>query len=140
MSITPRRFMIVAGLFLVWNLLGDAAYLMQVSADLDALAKTDPYTAGIWRAMPVWAWSAYAVAVWGGTLASVLLLLKRSLSVPLFVVSLLAVIAQFGYTFLATDLLAVKGWGTAVFPAVIFAIGVVELAYARATQQRGVLR
>lgn len=54
---------IVAGVLLLWNLMGAGAYLMQVTADLDALARTDPVTVEAFRAMPDWAWSAYAIAV-----------------------------------------------------------------------------
>lgn len=136
----PKSFYVIATLFLLWNVMGDAAYLMQVTADLDALAKTDPYTASIWAAMPQWAWAAYAIAVWGATLASLLLLLKRSLAVPLYALSLAAVIVQFGYSFLGTDLLAVKGIGAAAFPAFIVIVGVVQLLYARSAKAQGWLR
>ena len=43
---------IVATGLLLWNLMGAGAYLMQATADLDALAQTDPDTAATFAAMP----------------------------------------------------------------------------------------
>ena len=56
-----RKFWIIAVLILLWNLLGDAAYLMQASADIDEIAARDPVQAQAFREMPGWAWSAYAI-------------------------------------------------------------------------------
>ncbi|MBC2666537.1 sugar transporter [Novosphingobium flavum] len=134
------RFRMISLAFLVWNLTGDGAYLAQSSADLDALARTDPITADAFRAMPWWAWSAYAAAVWGGTAAAIALLMRRRLAVPLFALALVAVVIQFGWTFLGYGLIAKKGIGTVAFPLVIAVIGLAELAYARARRADGTLR
>lgn len=133
-------FIVIGIIFLLWNLMGDAAYLMQVTQNLSELAKTDPYQARIFSVMPQWAWAAYAVAVWGGTLATILLLMKRRTAVPLYALSVVAIVVQFGYTFLATDILAVKGWSTTIFPLFIFAMGVAQLLYARSLAAKGILK
>ena len=137
---TPRSFYIVGVLALLWNLMGDAAYLMQVTADLPQLARTDAYQANLFAQMPGWAWAAYAIAVWGGTVATIALLMRRRFAVPLYAVSLIAVLVQFGHSFLGTDLLAVRGAGTALFPAMIVIIALALLLYARRMAKRGVLR
>ncbi|MEJ7926910.1 sugar transporter [Sphingobium sp. AN641] len=133
-------FIVVGVVILLWNLMGVAAFAMQYSADLAELAKTDPYTARIFAAMPGWAWAAYAVAVGAGTLGAILLLMKRPAAVPLFALSVVAVLAQFGYSFLGTDLLAVKGAGSAIFPAVILVAAIAQYLYARSLVVKGVLR
>ncbi len=71
----PRAFQLIGILLLLWNLMGIGAFIMQYSADLNQLAKTDPYAAKIFAAMPAWAWVAYAVAVGAGRLGAILLLL-----------------------------------------------------------------
>lgn len=134
-----RSLTVIGIIFLAWNLTGDAAYLMQVTMNTDELAKTDPYTARIFTQMPAWVWAAYAVAVWGATIASILLLMRSRLAVPLYALSLAAIVAQFGYSFLGTDLLAVKGAGAAAFPLFIFIMGVVQFTYARIMARRGIL-
>lgn len=135
-----RRFWIIAAAILIWNLMGDVAYTMQASADLDALARTDPVTAAAFRSMPVWAWIAYAVAVWIGTLAAVLLIARRRKAWIFFALSLAGVVVQFSWSFLGFGMVAAKGWSTAVFPAVIFAIALASLLYARAKAKDGTLR
>jgi len=135
-----RKFWIIAAAILVWNLIGDAAYLMQVTADHDAMAKTDPVTAEAFRSMPPWAWSAYAVAVWGGTAAAVALILRRGAAAWLFLLSLTGVVVQFGWTFLVYGLIAKKDASTVIFPLVIAAITMASLLYARAKSSDGTLR
>ncbi|APL93310.1 hypothetical protein Sj15T_19250 [Sphingobium sp. TA15] len=136
----PRSFRIVGILLLLWNLMGVGAFIMQYTADLDQLAKTDPYTARIFAAMPGWAWTAYALAVGGGTLGAILLLLRKAAAAPLFLLSVIAVIAQFGYSFIGTDLLAVKGATAAIFPAAILIVALFQWRYARGLIAKGVLR
>jgi len=135
-----RTFWIIAALLLAWNLMGDMAYLMQVSADLDELAKTDPVTAEAFRSMPTFAWSAFAIAVWVGTAGAIALLLRRKVAWVLFAVSLAGVIVQFGWTFLGTDLLAQKGFGSAIFPLFIAAVALFSTLYARRKAADGTLR
>lgn len=136
----PRGFWAVAILLLLWNIIGDTAYLMQVTANLDELARTDAYTARAFAEMPKWAWSAYAIGVWSGTAAAIALLLRRRLAVWLFMLSLVAVVAQFGRVFMFTDLIAVKGPTAAIFPIVIFAIGAFAVHYSRRGSREGWLR
>ncbi|WP_167303618.1 sugar transporter [Sphingobium vermicomposti] len=137
----PSRSVNILGLILLgWNLMGLVAFILQYDADLSTLAKDDPYTAQIFAQMPGWAWAAYAVAVSAGTLGATLLLMRKAAAVGLFLLSVIAVIVQFGYSFLGTDLLAVKGAATAIFPAIIFAIAVAQTAYARHLRAKGILR
>lgn len=80
------------GLFaLLWNSLGAANYLMQVNAD--SLAMYREAERAVIESRPAWATGGFAIAMFGGTLASVLLLLKKSVAFYVFVVSLLGVIA-----------------------------------------------
>lgn len=135
-----RSFWTIAVILLLWNLMGDAAYLMQVTADLDELAKSDPITADAFRAMPQWAWAAYAIAVWIGTAGAIALLMRRKFAWVLFAVSLIAVLVQFGWTFLGYDLVAKKDATTAIFPLVIVAITLFSTVYARRKAADGTLR
>lgn len=135
-----NRFRTIAIFILLWNLIGDAAYLTQVTADLDQLAQTDPIGAEAFRAMPAWDWSAYAIAVWGGTAAAIALLARRRIAVPLFALSLAAIVVQFGWTFLVFGLAAKKGAATIAFPLLIAAVGLAQLLYARARAADGTLK
>ncbi|MBO9581108.1 MAG: sugar transporter [Sphingobium sp.] len=122
----------VAALFLLWNVVGVSAFVMQWSMDLTELAKTDPYQARTFAEMPNWAWATYAVAVMAGTLGALCLLLRRRLAVLLSAIEVIAVLIQFGYTFFGTDLMAHKGLSeTAPLPAAIILIAILQFFYAR---------
>lgn len=136
----PRFFAVFGVLLLLWNLMGVAAFVMQYNADLTVLARTDPTTARAFAEMPDWIWAVYAVAVVAGTVGAVALLMKKAMAATLFLVCLIAVIVQFGYTLFGTDLLAVKGAASAAFPALIILIALIQLLYARRLVARGVLR
>jgi len=127
-------------LFLLWNLLGCAMFALQSTQDLDALARTDPLQAQIWRAMPIWAWIAYLVAVLAGALGAVALLLRSRLAILLSLLCVVAVLVQFSYTFLMTDLLALRGAATLILPGIIILIAIAQLLYARSLGARGALR
>lgn len=120
----------IAIVLLAWNLIGVAALVSQATMDLEALARTDPYQAQLFLTMPAWAWAAYAVAVIASVVGSIALLLRRKVALRMFALSLVAMLIQFGRTFLTTDLIAVKGWATIAFPAFIVAVGLFALWFA----------
>ncbi|CCW16241.1 hypothetical protein EBBID32_5730 [Sphingobium indicum BiD32] len=136
---TPRSFLAIGLAALAWNLLGDMSFAAQYAMDMDALARTAPDRARVYGQMPGWVWVVFGVAVGAGTLGAVLLLLKKALAVPVYALSLAAIILLFAQNFLATDMLAVEGWDAVLVPALIFVAGVAQLLYARAMKARGVL-
>lgn len=82
-------FWVIAAVALVWNAMGCMAYLSEMDPDsLEAAARA------LIDNRPAWATAAFAIAVWGGALGSVLLLLRKSLAFYVFVVSLLGVTVQ----------------------------------------------
>ena len=75
---TPTRgFWIISGLALVWNLLGVANYLMSVTMDPEVLAALPEAEQALYADIPAWVTSAFAIAVFSGTLASLALLLRK---------------------------------------------------------------
>ena len=89
----PAWFWVIAGLALLFMILGCVMYYTQVSVDPETLALDER---AMWDATPTWMVAAYAVAVWVGLAGTVLLILRRRHAVPLLLVSLIAVIVQFG--------------------------------------------
>lgn len=136
-----RSFIVIAIIILLWNLMGVLSFVMQYQMDLAQLARTDPAGAKIFAAMPGWLWVDYAVAVLAGTVGALCLLLRRRLATYLFALSLIAVVIQFGYVFLATDIIAMKGIvAVAAFPILIFVIAIMQWRYATAQAAKGVIR
>jgi hypothetical protein len=84
----PAWLRIVAALGLLWNLFGVYAYLQTVGV----LGGGDASMSA--AAMPAWVTGAFAIAVFGGALGCLALLLLKRLSTWLLLISLLAVLAQ----------------------------------------------
>ncbi len=137
-STTPgRAFWAISIGALLWNLVGVFTYIMSVTLSPETLSAMPESEQALYTDIPAWATSAYAIAVFGGTLASIALLLRRSWAIYAFWVSLLAILVQMGHAFFLTALLDVRGAGAAVLPIVIIVIAVALLWYTHTVKQRG---
>lgn len=133
----PKWYWAVAVVALLWALAGCSAYVMQVGMTADELAQLPQAQQDIWTAMPAWATAAYAIAVWAGLGGAVGLLLRKRWAQPLYLLSLAAVVAQFGWTFLATDIMTTVGPSSVGFPLLIFVAGLALLWFAGHARNRG---
>ena len=89
---------------------------------------------------PVWMNAAWAIAVWGSLLGSILLLLRRSLAVAVFALAILGLAVSSIYNFVLSNGLEVMGSEAAYFTAVIWVIALFLYFYSSAMSKRGVLR
>ena len=106
----PMSFWFISGVALIWNLVGFLVYLMQVSATPEQLAQAyTPEQVEFMQAMPKWATAAFALAVTTGVLGSLSLLFRKSWAVPLFVISLLAVLVMEINNFVLNNTVAMFG-------------------------------
>ena len=85
-------FWVISAVVLIWNVMGVINFFMQMNAD--ALAAMSEAQRAIIEGRPAWATGAFAIAVFGGALGCLLLLLRKSAAYFLFVASLLGVILQ----------------------------------------------
>ena len=131
-------FWIISAVALVWNLLGFMMYLMQVTATPEALAAaySDEQVAFI-ESVPVWAVSAFAIAVNAGLLGCLLLLLRKAWAVPVFIVSLIAVLIQNVHSFLLGDAIGVFGVQTLIIQTIVVVIAGLLVWYSRSAKARG---
>lgn len=135
-----RSFYVISGLALLWNLIGVVTYLVAVTMGPEALADMPEEQAALYADTPWWATSAYAIAVWGGLLGSVALLLRKAWAVPLFVASLVGVIVQMTYTLLLVPTIEMQGLGAAIFPLFLIAIAALLVWYSMRSRQKGWIR
>ncbi|GAA4899184.1 hypothetical protein GCM10023311_25500 [Flaviramulus aquimarinus] len=93
----PIWFWIVSVIALVWNGMGINAYLQQAynTESYQAMYTTEQQE--IAANLPIWVTAAFAIAVFAGALAALLLLLRKKLATKLWMLSLIAVILQMGY-------------------------------------------
>ena len=137
---TPKWFLPVAVLALIWNLLGCAAYLSDVMLTPDAVAEMSPEQQALYAARPAWAVGATAVAVWFGALGSLALILRRRWALPVLVASLAGVIAQDVHLFILSDGIAQAGPVAAVLQGVVLVAAIALVWLARVAAARGWLR
>jgi hypothetical protein len=130
MNKAPKWFLPVAGLALLWNLVGCAAYLSDVMLTAEDVAKMSEAQQALYASRPAWAVAATAIAVWGGALGCVGLLLRKRWSLPLLAASLIALVVQNLGLFVISD--AASLVGPEVFAlqgmVMLIAIGLVLLA------------
>ena len=68
---------------------------------------------------PTWLTAVFAIAVWSGVLASIGLLLRKKWSKSVFLISLIAVIIQMGYSSIMTKTVEVYGSAALIMAIVI---------------------
>ncbi|MDO7841135.1 hypothetical protein [Sphingomonas immobilis] len=124
----PIWFYVIGVLLLLWGAMGVYAFYADVTMSAADLAKLPAYDQRLLASRPVWFPWLYGASVWSGLIGSALLLARSAHARWLFIVSLITVVVMFGFIFIATDLIAVKGVGVAMgFPVFIFAICVLEV-------------
>ncbi len=89
-------FWVIGAVALIWNVMGGMNYFAQMNADV--LAAMPESHRSIVEGRPAWATGGFAIAVFGGALGCLLLLLRKSAAYYLFIASLLGVIVTITHT------------------------------------------
>ena len=133
----PTSFYIIGAVFLVWNIIGFMFYLQHAMMTPETVpAGVDAAMLEFMEATPVWATSAYAIAVNVGMLASIMLLMRKSVAMPLYVVSLAGALVLDFDSFVLRDVVSIWGGGAYIVPSAVIIIGVVEIWYSRSVANR----
>ncbi len=133
----PGWFWVAAATALLFEAFGCVTYLTQVTTDPASLPIDQR---AMWNATPAWMVGAYAAAVWVGLIGATLLLMRRRLAVPLLLVSLIAVLVQFGGVMLVPALRQVTPDDAFTLPILIIAACYAIFMLSRLAGRRGWLR
>ena len=90
-NVPPTWFWVASGLGLVWNLAGVVAFVGEMTMDLSTLSAAER---AFYETKPAWATVAFAVAVFGGVLGCVGLLLRQDWALAMLVACLLGIVVQ----------------------------------------------
>ena len=120
----PTSFWIISAVALVWNLLGVGAFFGEMDS-------------GKLGEMAVWGAAAFGVAVFGGTVGCILLLLKKALAIPVLLLSLVGVLVQMFYNLVIAKSTTVYGPGEIAMVVMIPAIAAFLVWYSRSAKQKG---
>ena len=143
---TPVHLWIVGILSLLWNAFGAFDYFMTRTKGAEWLqqmlpsAEAERYMAYI-NDFPIWATAGWGLGVWLGLAGAILLVLRHRLAVSAFALSLLGALLGIGYQ-LANPVgipEMSRGFNAAV-PYLVILIAAALFLYARAMQQKGVVR
>ena len=133
-------FWVIAVIALLWNLAGLAAFAMHVMMTPETLAAMPEAEQALYTQAPDWFNAAFGIAVIGGTLGAIMLLLKNIFAVTLFSISLLGVLAQNSYSFLMSDTFAVLGNEAMIMPITVIIISAFLMWYSIQLKCAGLLR
>ena len=136
----PWQFWVIGAVALAWNAMGALDYVMTQTRNASYLSSYTAEQLAYFDSFPAWVVAAWAIAVWGGVLGSILLLLRKRLAVPVFLVSLVAMVVTTIHNFVLSNGFEVMGGaGPATFTALIFVIALALYLYARSLDKRGAL-
>lgn len=134
----PTSFWIIGVVFLLWNLLGLFGYYTQVTMTPEVMAENFTEAQQAWMMNePAWATSAYAIAVTAGVIAAALLLMRKALALPFFILSFVAVLVQDFNAFILSDWKGVWGNSALYLPSVVFILCIVEIWYSWSAKAKG---
>jgi len=133
----PRWFFVVGVIAFLWNLLGVAAYVMQVTMSPESLAALPEAERLLYENTPAWAVAGFATAVNFGALGCLFLLLRKTLAVPLLVISLTGLLVQMFHAFFISNSIEVFGPGGMIMPAMVLVVAIYLVWLAVSAKNRG---
>jgi len=125
-------FWIISVVTLIFNVMGVINYFVQMNAD--SLASFPESYRPIIEDRPAWATAAFAIAVFGGSLGCLLLLLRKSAASYVFIVSLLGVIVSMMHIFNVAGLSSFEVWMGVLMQLVVTAF---LIWYSKLTESKG---
>ena len=130
-------YWIIAVIALIWYIMGVMSYLRQVYMTDDMMASMTPEQQELLANTPAWSTGLFAVAVFAGLLGSFLLLMRKKLATPVFLISLIAVLINMGYSFFATNQTEVFGTiDGIVMPIIVIIIAVFLYMYSKKSGEK----
>lgn len=122
----PAWFAILSIIALIWNLVGVLAYFGHVLMTEEMKNALPPEQLTAMEAAPIWVIAAFNVAVWGGVIAAILMLLKRKSALFFFQISFAGIFLQQIHTFFFIDAVVIFGvFQGLIMPAILMFIGVI---------------
>jgi hypothetical protein len=120
--------------------MGAFDYIMTKTRNEAYMSNFTPEQLEFFYGFPAWLVAFWAVAVWGGVVGALLLLLRKRFAVWVFLASLLSMVVTVMHNYVFSNGLEVVGDPFSLgFSALIFVVGLLLVLYARAMQKRGVL-
>ena len=140
MSKSPLWFKIVAVLAILWNLIGCLAFASDIRLTPEDIAKLPDAQQTLYSSRPSWAVASTAIAVIGGALGSVALLLGKKWALPVLIASLIGIVIQDYGLFVLADGATLAGPVAVVLQALVLIIAIGLILLSRKGIARGWLQ
>ncbi|HBC05807.1 MAG TPA: hypothetical protein PKH16_16025 [Aequorivita sp.] len=131
-------FWIIAVIALLWNLSGVYLWLYEYFLITEEIRATlPPEQVEIMASAPSWSMYVYGLAVFSGLLASVLLLMRKKMTVGVFLLSLIAVLILQLYWMFGMDIVDKMGPQSLIMPLIVIALAIFEYFYSKGAARNG---
>ena len=130
-------FWIIAVAALIWNGLGVMSYIGQAFMTDEVKATLPEAERALYENIPTWVTAAFAIAVFAGLLGSIFLLARKKAARFVFLISLIAILAQMSYSLFMSKAAEVYGPGGVIMPVMVILIGVFLLMYSKKAIEKG---
>lgn len=130
-------FWVVSIIALIWNGMGVMAYLAQVTMSAETLQALPEDQRQLVMATPAWATGAFAIAVWGGLLGSILLLIRKKLATLVLIVSFVGIVVQMIHSFFIANSFEVYGPGGLIMPVMVLGFGAYLIYFSKQSTEKG---
>ena len=127
-------FWIICSIALLWNLMGVMEYLNTAYMTEETLALLSLNEQNFYTNTPAFITAAFAIAVFSGSLGCLALLLRKKLATILLIISMVAVIVQFGYILFIQDFMEITGTRI-IMPILIIVVAVFLVWYAKKAEK-----
>ncbi len=130
-------FWVIGIVCLIWNLMGVMAFVMQITMTPETLAALPEAERTMYEATPAWLLVAFAVAVFGGTLGGIFLLMKKILAIIIFKISLVGILIQMYYNFFVIKAIDIYGPGGMIMPIMVLIVAIFLIWYSASAKTKG---
>lgn len=133
-----KSYWIQSVTFLLWNIMGLLSFLGHTFPPQSMLDGMKPEEIELMNSFPSWMTAVFAIAVFGGLLGCIGLLMRKKWTKPVFLISLGAIIVQMTYNVFLTDSIEVYGLGQAItMPLLVTIFGLIQPWFSQRAINRG---
>lgn len=137
---TPWHLWVVGVVGLLWNSMGVWDFLMTITKNETYMGNFSQEQLDFFYGFPTWLVVVWGVAVIGGVVGILLLLCRSKLTVPVFSISLAAMVVTAIHNYGFDKMMEIGGTVGLIFTVAIFCISLFLLIYSVGMMKRSVLR
>ena len=129
--VTTNCIWVASVVLIGWNRTGAVFYLNELFMCPEMFDTMSSAQQDCFSYRPTWVTASYATAVWVGIVGSFLLLLRKKLALPTFVLSLIGALLQISYNLFIGGGLEAFGLSALIVPSLVTIIGIIEVWVAK---------